>query len=86
MHEMVLCPFYSSTHTSVHMHNSMPSSHAPPWHACLQELAGKLAMQVVGAAPRFLDRAAVPAEALAAETSLLREQALKSGEGAGVAW
>jgi hypothetical protein len=54
-----------------------------PWRLCPQDLAGKLAMQVVGAAPRYLDRAAVPAEALAAEASLLREQALKSGGGGG---
>jgi translation elongation factor EF-Ts len=36
-------------------------------------------MQVVGAAPKFLDRSAVSAEALDAERSVLREQALKSG-------
>ena len=46
---------------------------------CLQELAHKLAMQVVGAAPKFLDRAAVPSAALQAESAVLREQALKSG-------
>lgn len=44
-----------------------------------QELAHKLAMQVVGASPRYLSRDAVPSEALAAESQLLREQALKSG-------
>ena len=36
-------------------------------------------MQVVGAAPKFLDRAAVPSVALQAESAVLREQALKSG-------
>ncbi|KAL4860237.1 Elongation factor Ts [Chlorella vulgaris] len=46
----------------------------------VQELAHKLAMQVVGAAPKFLDRSAVSAEALDAERSVLREQALKSGK------
>ncbi|EFN51349.1 hypothetical protein CHLNCDRAFT_37444 [Chlorella variabilis] len=45
-----------------------------------QELAHKLAMQVVAAAPRFLDRSAVPAEALEAESRVLREQALSSGK------
>lgn len=45
----------------------------------LQELAQKLAMQVVGATPKYLDRSAVPAEALEAESRVLREQALKSG-------
>lgn len=36
-------------------------------------------MQVVGATPKYLDRSAVPAEALEAESRVLREQALKSG-------
>ncbi|KAL4434430.1 hypothetical protein ABPG75_000871 [Micractinium tetrahymenae] len=45
-----------------------------------QELAQKLAMQVVGATPKYLDRSAVPAEALEAESRVLREQALKSGK------
>ena len=44
-----------------------------------QELAHKLAMQVVGAGPKYLDRSAVPSEALQAESAVLREQALKSG-------
>lgn len=54
--------------------SQLPSSANP-----LQELAQKLAMQVVGASPKFLDRSAVPAEALEAESRVLREQALKSG-------
>ena len=45
----------------------------------VQELAHKLAMQVVGASPKYLDRSAVPSEALQAESAVLREQALKSG-------
>ncbi len=36
-------------------------------------------MQVVGAGPKYLDRSAVPSEALQAEAAVLREQALKSG-------
>ena len=47
--------------------------------AAVQELAGKLAMQVVGAKPQYLSREHVPDEALAAERALLTEQALKSG-------
>ncbi|KAI7839700.1 hypothetical protein COHA_006507 [Chlorella ohadii] len=48
--------------------------------ATAQELAHKLAMQVVGAGPKYLDRSAVPSEALQAEAAVLREQALKSGK------
>lgn len=50
-----------------------------------QELAHKLAMQVVGAVPRYLKRSQVPSAALEEESKLLREQALKSGE-AGWVW
>ncbi|PSC75347.1 elongation factor Ts [Micractinium conductrix] len=45
-----------------------------------QELAHKLAMQVVGAVPRYLKRSQVPSAALEEESKLLREQALKSGK------
>ncbi len=43
--------------------------------AAARALADKLAMHVVAAAPRFLDAAAVPPAAVAAERALLREQA-----------
>eukprot|EP00887_Chlorella_sp_A99_P000456 scaffold17.g456.t1 len=48
--------------------------------AAVEDLARKLAMQVVGAAPRYLDRRSVPDDDLAAECALLREQAAKSGK------
>lgn len=51
----------------------------PTRSLAMQELAHKLAMQVVGAGPKYLDRSAVPSEALQAEAAVLREQALKSG-------
>jgi hypothetical protein len=49
-----------------------------------KELAHRIAMHVVGALPRYLDRAAVPQEVLAAERRVLTEQAGKSGEIVGI--
>ncbi|GAB4823613.1 hypothetical protein N2152v2_010659 [Parachlorella kessleri] len=48
------------------------------------ELAGKLAMHVVGTKPQYLSREHVPEDALAAERALLTEQALKSGKPANI--
>lgn len=45
----------------------------------MQDLAQKVAMHVVGAQPRYLNRQQVPEKALASEKALLTEQALKSG-------
>lgn len=70
-------------HPLLHCCNQPHLRHTPTPLPRPQELANKLAMQVVGAAPKFLDRSAVPAEALEAESQVLREQALKSGAGAG---
>lgn len=49
-----------------------------------QNIANKLAMHVVGAMPKYLDRSAVPEAALAAERELLREQAAASGKPAAI--
>jgi len=46
----------------------------------IQDLAHKLAMHVVGAVPKYLDRAQVPDTALEAEKKLLTEQAAQSGK------
>lgn len=46
----------------------------------MQALANKLAMHVVGALPRYLDRSSVRPEALDAERAFLREQAAASGK------
>jgi elongation factor Ts len=46
----------------------------------IQDLAHKLAMHVVGAVPKYLNRAQVPESALEAEKKLLTEQAAQSGK------
>ena len=46
----------------------------------IQELAHKLAMHVVGALPKYLERSAVPAGALDKEREVLSEQAARSGK------
>lgn len=46
----------------------------------IQDLAHKLAMHVVGAVPKYLDRSQVPETALEAEKKLLTEQAAQSGK------
>lgn len=50
----------------------------------VKELAHKFAMHVVAAAPRYLDRTAVPEAAVAAERALLTEQAAASGKPANI--
>jgi elongation factor Ts len=46
----------------------------------IQDLAHKLAMHVVGAVPKYLDRRQVPETALEVEKKLLTEQAAQSGK------
>jgi elongation factor Ts len=46
----------------------------------IQELAHKLAMHVVGAVPKYLNKGQVPESALEAEKKLLTEQAAASGK------
>ena len=46
----------------------------------VKSIADSLAMHVVGAVPKYLDRRSVPLEALDAETTLLREQAAQTGK------
>ncbi len=59
----------------------LPSAAASADPASARALADKLAMHVVAAAPRFLDAAAVPPAAVAAERALLREQAERGAGG-----
>jgi elongation factor Ts len=46
----------------------------------MQDLAHKLALHVVGAVPKYLNRAEVPDGALEGEKKLLTEQAAQSGK------
>lgn len=50
----------------------------------VRELAYRLAMQVVGAGARYLSRADVPREVVAAEEAVVREQAAKTGKASAI--